>query len=234
MPLGLLAIVPTISAMTLNPRGIGQVLLYPYYTVNNHQQTLLSVVNTTAQGKALRVRFREGYNGRAVLEFNLFLIPHQTWTGAVFALSDAALAGDGAAILVASDACTYPDFKSLPTQLPGNRPYQPFLPFAYTDANADTGPTDISRTREGSFEVIEMGEVTGATLEAISPANRSAGNCSAVQKAAAAIPAADITAPGGDSPAALPWSMSKWARCSRFPPTPSTDSAINHCSLMWA
>jgi len=29
------------SAVNLNPDGLGQVLLYPYYTVNGGQQTLL-------------------------------------------------------------------------------------------------------------------------------------------------------------------------------------------------
>src|SRR3569832_1884792 len=52
------------TAVILSARGTGGVLIYPYYTVN-HQQTLLSIVTTTEQGKALKVRFREGYDGRA-------------------------------------------------------------------------------------------------------------------------------------------------------------------------
>ena len=42
-------------AVMLSPRGAGEVLIYPYFTVN-HQQTLVSVINTTARGKALKVR----------------------------------------------------------------------------------------------------------------------------------------------------------------------------------
>ena len=34
------------QAVNLNPDGLGQVLIYPYYTVNAGQQTLLSLVNT--------------------------------------------------------------------------------------------------------------------------------------------------------------------------------------------
>jgi hypothetical protein len=41
------------EAVMLNARGTGQVLIYPYYTVN-HQQTLVSVINTTERGKALK------------------------------------------------------------------------------------------------------------------------------------------------------------------------------------
>ena len=64
------------NAVDLNPDGLGQVLIYPYYTVNKGQDTLFTVVNTTAIGKAVKVRFLEGYNSREVLDFNLFLSPH--------------------------------------------------------------------------------------------------------------------------------------------------------------
>ena len=74
------------SAVNLNPNGIGQVLIYPYYTVNHQQQTLLSAVNTTSIGKAVKVRFLEGYNSREVLDFNLYLSKYDVWTAAVFSL----------------------------------------------------------------------------------------------------------------------------------------------------
>ena len=44
-----------VAAVMLNPRGTGQVLIYPYYTAN-HRQTLISVINTTEHGKALKIR----------------------------------------------------------------------------------------------------------------------------------------------------------------------------------
>ncbi|MGA9335964.1 MAG: hypothetical protein WBV39_16915, partial [Rudaea sp.] len=45
---GVAGIASMANAVNLNPDGLGQVLLYPYYTVNSGQNTLLSVVNTTA------------------------------------------------------------------------------------------------------------------------------------------------------------------------------------------
>ena len=75
--------VSSAHAVHLNPRGLGQVLIYPYYTVN-HQQTLLSVVNSTPNGKALKLRFREAYDGREVAGFNVYLGPFDSWVGAVF------------------------------------------------------------------------------------------------------------------------------------------------------
>ena len=61
------SVAPSTHAVMLNPPGTGQVLIYPYYTVN-HQQILVSVINTTEHGKALKVRFREGYDGRDVAQ----------------------------------------------------------------------------------------------------------------------------------------------------------------------
>ena len=95
----LVASTHTAHAVYLNPRGMGQVLLYPYYTVNAHQNTLISVANATDIGKVVNLRFREGYNGRDVLNFNVYLSPYDVWTAAVFDLSDADLDSDGAGIL---------------------------------------------------------------------------------------------------------------------------------------
>ena len=68
---GVAGIAGTAQAVNLNPDGLGQVLIYPYYTANDGNQTILSVVNTTDQAKAVKVRFLEGFNSREVLDFNL-------------------------------------------------------------------------------------------------------------------------------------------------------------------
>jgi len=136
----------TAQAVNLNPDGLGQVLIYPYYTSNDGNQTVLSVVNTTDQAKAVKVRFLEGYNSREVLDFNLYLSAFDVWV--------AGIADDGAGtptLYVPDTSCTVPylygDFDGV----------QAFLPYAYTGKNTDNGPTDISRAAEGHFEMIEMG-----------------------------------------------------------------------------
>jgi hypothetical protein len=181
------------AAMTLNPRGTGQVLIFPYFTVNKHQQTLISVTNTTPNAKVLQVRFREGYNGRDVLDFHIYLSAHDTWTGTVFSLADAGLPGSGAALVVDDTSCTVPILANVNPQLPG-RSYQPFLSYAYIGNEADSGPTDDARTREGFLEIIEMAEVTGATRMAVTPVNGTAPNCATL---AHDPPAADLVVPGG-------------------------------------
>ena len=52
---GTAGIASTVQAVNLNPGGLGQVLVYPYYTVNGGNITLLSVVNTSEDAKAVKV-----------------------------------------------------------------------------------------------------------------------------------------------------------------------------------
>ncbi len=178
------------DAVTLSARGTGQVLIYPYYTVN-HQQTLLSVINTTAHGKALKVRFREGYDGRDVANFNVYLGPYDSWVGAVY---DTSADGTGAAAIATNDnSCTVPAFPLAP--VPGTLHALAFSNANYSQGNygaptgTDSGPTNLARTREGFFEIIEMGEVVDQasgspkTLEAITPVNGTPPGCAQVRNA---------------------------------------------------
>src|SRR5689334_22385875 len=98
---------PRAQAVYLDPDGLGQALIYPYYTVRsvdgNSFNTYLSVANTTPDAKAVRVRLREGLNGRETLDFNLFLAPNDMWTGALVPSADG-----GAEILSSDRSCTNP------------------------------------------------------------------------------------------------------------------------------
>jgi len=64
---------PAVQAMSINPAGTGQVLLYPCYTVNAGLVTQISLTNASDRGKALRVRFAEGHNDRYELSFSLYI-----------------------------------------------------------------------------------------------------------------------------------------------------------------
>ncbi len=155
---GVAGIANMASAVNLNPDGLGQVLLYPYYTVNGHQQTLLSVVNTTSIAKAVKVRFLEGYNSREVLDFNLFLSPFDVWTASVFALADVGAGTAGAGITTTDHSCTYGTFAT-PNSSLASGTYQAFKSDAYTGDYTDSGPTTIDRTDEGHFEMITMADI---------------------------------------------------------------------------
>src|SRR5512137_145025 len=88
---GALGVTGAAQAVNINPDGLGQVLLYPYYTVRTAStavssgayNSLLSVVNSTASVKAVKVRFLEGKNSREVLDFNLYLSAKDVWVAAV-------------------------------------------------------------------------------------------------------------------------------------------------------
>ena len=145
------------QALNVSQQGLGQVLLFPYYTVKNGYDTLLSVTNTSASTVVARVRFREALNGREVAAFNVVLDAHDVWTGA--ATSNAA--GDGALLRTFDRSCTAPAFAS------GSNPAARELAFskaAYTDTPphaSDGASQSLDRVREGYVEVIAMGEFAG-------------------------------------------------------------------------
>ena len=136
------------AAMALSSRGMGQVLEFPYYTVNGNQQTVLTLVNDTGAVKALKVRFREAYDGRPAASFNVYLSPFDVWTGAVF------LDNTNVVIGTRDNSCTVPKFDASQ-----DIPLIAFQTASFTGANTDGGPTDTARLEEGHFDVFEMGEV---------------------------------------------------------------------------
>jgi hypothetical protein len=149
------------QAVNVNPDGLGQALVYPYYTTqgtNAPYFSLLSVVNSTNSGKVVKVRFLEGKNSKEVLDFNLWLSPHDVWTTAIIA------SGAGAGIYTTDLSCTTPTVSSS-SAAPTN-----FVNFAYA---GDHEIQTLDRTKEGYVEIIEMGNVTGGTLTAITHAQPS-------------------------------------------------------------
>jgi hypothetical protein len=143
--IGALGAAGAAQAVNLNPDGLGQVLIYPYYTTRTTGATdlrvfnsLLSVVNSTASVKAVKVRFLEGKNSREVLDFNLFLSPKDVWTAGVLPM------GAGAGIITQDRSCTLPAIPAAG---------RAFVNFAYSGDGAGSG---LDRTTEGYVEIIEM------------------------------------------------------------------------------
>jgi len=167
---GAAGIAGTAQAVNLNPDGLGQVLIYPYYTVNGGNATLLSVVNTSEDAKAVKVRFLEGQNSKEVLDFNLYLSAYDVWVAAI--VDGGTIDTDcnidnglydnqcGVPHLVIEDtSCTVPYLYEAASTAPG---IQAFLTFGLNDK----GSTDVSRTTEGHFEMIEMGTLVGSSAAA--------------------------------------------------------------------
>jgi hypothetical protein len=73
---------PSASAVNLPANGLGEVLIFPYYTVRDNWQTTFSIINTD-ENNIVAVRFRviEGMNSRDVRDFTLILSPGDMFAG---------------------------------------------------------------------------------------------------------------------------------------------------------
>lgn len=148
------------QAVNLNPDGIGQVLLYPYYTTNGGNTTLFTVVNTADVGKAVKVRFLESLNSKEVLDFNVYMSPFDVWTAAIY--DNAGTPG----ISTEDKTCIAPN--SVMTSFTPFRDYE----FAYwrpdllgVGVPPDADAKNASRMQQGHVEVIEMGDLGGLPYE---------------------------------------------------------------------
>jgi hypothetical protein len=158
MGAGALAASGAANAVYVNGDGLGQVLIYPYYTVRSGNATLMSLVNTTDQGKVVKVRFREGKNSADVLDFLVFMSPKDVWTGAVTSTADNGNGTGGAKLTTRDTSCVFPTVDEFGNQMRGNG--IPFRNFGYTGATFDDAETDdVDRVREGYIEVIETATV---------------------------------------------------------------------------
>jgi len=149
---GVAGMVSVSHAVNLNPDGLGQVLLYPYYSARGGNDTLISVVNTTSDAKAVKVRFIEALNSREVLDFNLYLSPFDVWTSVVTADES----GGRGIMRTADTSCTVPYFVGNSADGVGE---QEFLTFQFTGDNFDAGPQTAERTASGYLEILEMGSI---------------------------------------------------------------------------
>ncbi|MEL0583843.1 MAG: hypothetical protein AAES65_03020 [Candidatus Thiodiazotropha sp. (ex. Lucinoma kazani)] len=142
----------TAQAVNLSQDTTGQVLLYPYYNVNEGNVTFVSVTNTTDLVKAVKVRFREGVGGESVFDLSLYLSPGDVWVGAVHQQ-----AGAVKLRVPADTSCTVPNTAVLEAAS---------FSTARIDATYDpdgsgtqTADEVLARLSEGHIEIIEMAEL---------------------------------------------------------------------------
>ncbi|MEZ5472915.1 MAG: hypothetical protein R3E90_14180 [Marinicella sp.] len=139
-----------VEAVHKSNNRTGQVLIYPYYTVNNGLDTIYSVVNTTEHTKAIKVNFYEASNGANALTFNVYLSAYDVWTGVLVPVSSEHEGHFGEASIthLTTDTSCAPFLR--------RRLGQEFLP---ENINGDHN-ADMSRLREGHFVILEMGKVS--------------------------------------------------------------------------
>ena len=149
---GAVSIAGTASALTASGTGVGHILLVPYFSTQNGNATLLSIVNSdTVNGKAVKVRFRSAANSDDVFDFQLFLSPSDVWTANV------SQNANGLSQLSTGDmSCTLPSATTLnSTPFVTNR-----LPGTSTTF---TAAQQASWTREGYVEILNMADIPAST-----------------------------------------------------------------------
>ncbi len=162
-----LGVYTSANAVNLPANGLGEALIFPYYTTRDGWQTTLSFLNTDERNLiAVKFRFYEGYNSRDALDFNVFLSP-----GDVFSA-------------VVEEGASGPVLRRAPNDTTCTSPYIAFgnttanpavasgsLPLStaaftgtstvsvppLTRTNDDGGPKDVDRLREGYVVAIVMG-----------------------------------------------------------------------------
>lgn len=186
--------VADVQAVALNPKGLGQVLIYPYYTVNKGQDTLLSIVNTGEASKFLSVVFYEGYNGRPLLDLRVYLSPHDVWTGTVS--SD----GEGAKFVTHDRSCVFPEsVRDDNIRTSGLRFYSAMYDGQFPQSQ-DGGPAGKSRVREGSIQVITLADIvpgseTDKLIRHVQTGTPGEGAPPGCEQATGSFPGGDVVSP---------------------------------------
>lgn len=182
--LGGMTLLPSAQAVNLAPDDVGQVLIFPYYSVRGGWNTLINLTNTSGEVVAAKVRFHESYNSRDVFDFNVILSPYDVWSATV--------SNNGADIPVLAtndNSCTTPGIPAggvgfwEPDENPNGIA-------SFSGAFADGGPSNQGRLSEGYVVVLMMGSaavtVPAATPLAANAIHRADGvpfNCGALVNA---------------------------------------------------
>jgi hypothetical protein len=140
----------TATTQQVNNGGLGHALITPYFTAQNGNATLISIVNTdTTNGKTIKIRFRGGSNSDDILDFTILMSPGDVWAANI------STGVGGVATLTTQDrTCTVP-------QLAPNVG-QAFVTNRLTNKSANDIPNN---TREGYVEIFNMADIRpGTTL----------------------------------------------------------------------
>lgn len=181
--LALAGVASTAQAVNISEDGLGQVLLFPYYTVNGDFDTYINITNTSDQTAMFKIRFREGHNSRDARDFNVILSPYDVWTATVTKAENG-----NPRIQTTDTTCTAPRLPIISGNLRGIE----FTNLDYSNPGTggadrrDGGGTSIARTEQGHFEVILMG---------LSNASTSSGSSTVAYKAKHVVDSNGVSAP---------------------------------------
>lgn len=171
LALGVAGHVHSSPAVDIDGSGMGNVLLSPFYSVENGNDTYIHLVNTSANGKALKIRFREAMGSEDSLDFQLFMSPKDVWTAVLTA------DGNNVVLRTSNSSCTLP---AIPAQ--GQALQTTYIP----DAFSNEVFSKEDRIRQGYIEFIEMMDLGPQPIER--PANGAANTLAWFSKHVNSVP----------------------------------------------
>jgi hypothetical protein len=132
-----------VQAQFLNPDGLGQALIYPYYTTNAGWSTFIHVINTSAFTVAAKVRFLSAPNSTDIYDIVLVLSPYDMWTAVV------ERQGTTNGVRATDNSCTAPFygkdvFQPFSTQTNSSEGYAEIIMMGYSTLNPLTNPGSIA------------------------------------------------------------------------------------------
>lgn len=207
---GIAGIANLSNAINVNPDGTGQVLIYPFYTIEAGNDTLISVVNTANEVKAVKVRFHEKVNSREPLDFHLYLSPFDVWTATIRSNPNGDAANGFPILFTRDNSCTVPAIRGnvLLPQLPAALGADRYIEFS----GLRMPGRPESDARSGYIEMMEMGVVGNVT--GFSPA-------AAATHGAGGVPASCATLINAWSNGGV-WEGSNGSALPGFPAGPAT------------
>ncbi len=145
------AALPAQAALNVANEGAGHILIVPYFSTQNGNDTLINLINTDAvNGKAVKVRFRSALDSDDIFDFHVYLSPSDMWAAKISMDADT-----GKSKMEFSDtSCT--------------RPAKAVLNGAkFVTTRLDPALTDVEKanlTREGYIEILNMADVGPGTV----------------------------------------------------------------------
>ena len=174
------------SALYVNEQGTGETLIYPFYSAQNGNNTLINVANVSSGHKAVKIRILEAQNSQEVLDFNLYLSPEDHFSFSISATEDG-----GAKMVTGDNSC------SVPAIPPGGAEF----------STLKIGGS-LERTQVGYVEIIEMGQLDADSAPVIDTKGLADASRAAINAAAA------ITHGGDGVPANCSILVDAWSRYS--------------------
>lgn len=155
--------------------GLGDAIIFPYYTAAEGWQTFIRLINTSNNAIAVKVRFRERSNSRDVLDFMVLMSPHDMWEAWTDAKAAPGLDGTLVPGIKTKDtSCIVPARNGTPLSgeswvsvgAPGD--HVQAAAFKTRALSSDTGNDSLDaalRVKEGHFEVIGVAQYDASAAQ---------------------------------------------------------------------